>query len=189
MPNRASESSLIPHIGFSAPSGIGKTTLITRLVSVFRDRGLRPGYLKHAHHGFDLDTPGKDSYVVREAGASTVLVASPERWALLREAPGFSDGVEALLGRFDPEATDLVLIEGWHLGEFPRIAVHRRGIEFGSAGFDDPQLIAVATDAPEDVPGVLPLLPLNEPEAIVDFILNHPRLGLPECRARSDSAR
>ncbi|EIC23349.1 molybdopterin-guanine dinucleotide biosynthesis protein B [Thiorhodovibrio frisius] len=187
-------SRAVAHVGFAAPSGTGKTTLLTRLLPVLRARGLRLGYLKHAHHGFDLDTPGKDSYLLREAGASAVLIASSRRWALMQEGLPESERAEhraasatgqdaprlfdSLLSRFDPHVTDLVLIEGWHGASFPRIAVHRTASGLAFSRFDDPDLIAVATDAPEQVPGSLPKLALGEPEVIADFILNHPRVGL-----------
>ncbi|WPL14076.1 MULTISPECIES: molybdopterin-guanine dinucleotide biosynthesis protein B [Thiorhodovibrio] len=173
----------IAHVGFAAPSGTGKTTLLAQLVPVLRARGLRLGYLKHAHHGFDLDVPGKDSFRLRAAGAGSVLIASSQRWALLQEgfasgqqtgAPGF----EALLSHFDPELTDLILIEGWHGASFPRIAVHRLASGCAFSNFDDPDLIAVASDAPDQVPVNLPLLPLNQPEAIADFLLQNPRIGI-----------
>lgn len=190
----------IPHIGFSAPSGTGKTTLIARLAPLLQACGLRLGYLKHAHHGFDLDTPGKDSYLLREAGASTVLIASAQRWALLQEgrADGLPEdrlntvadgsppalaatpGLAALLARFDPATTDLVLIEGWHGASFPRIAIHRPSSGREHWHLDDPDVIAVATDAPEQLPASLkqPLLPLADLQQIADFILSHPRIGL-----------
>ncbi|WPL15906.1 Molybdenum cofactor biosynthesis adapter protein [Thiorhodovibrio winogradskyi] len=183
-------SQSVAHVGFAAPSGTGKTSLLTRLVPVLRARGLRLGYLKHAHHGFDLDTPGKDSYLLREAGASAVLIASARRWAFIQERvadephagqPETRDErppLDALLARFDADTTDLVLIEGWHGAPLPRIALHRRALGRAFLDFDDPDLIAVATDAPEQVPDTLPRLPLGEPGVIADFILNHPRIGL-----------
>ncbi|WP_200284489.1 molybdopterin-guanine dinucleotide biosynthesis protein B [Rhabdochromatium marinum] len=181
----------VAHVGFAAPSGTGKTTLISQLVPVLRARGLRLGYLKHAHHGFDLDTPGKDTYRLRAAGAASVLIASPERWAMLEEGgqpgPGAVPRFEALLSRFDAATTDLVLIEGWHGAAFPRIAVHRAASGREMRRLDDPDLIAIATDAPHQIPGNwpedLPRLPLNEPECIADFILNHPLMTLHRQRA------
>lgn len=185
-----SVSEVIAHLGFAAPSGTGKTTLLTRLVPLLRARGLRLGYLKHAHHGFDLDTPGKDTHRLREAGASAVLIASSRRWALMQEGPpeqpladaskaeGASSLLASLLSRFDRERTDLVLIEGWHGASFPRIAVHRPASGRELTGLDDPDLIAVASDVPDQVPGHLPVLPLDDPEHIADFILSHPRIGL-----------
>jgi molybdopterin-guanine dinucleotide biosynthesis protein B len=163
-----------PHVGFAAPSGTGKTTLLTRLVPILSARGLRLGYLKHAHHGFDLDTPGKDSHRLRTAGADAVLIASATRWALMQENADQSPGLYELLARFDAEHTDLVLIEGWHGDPYPKIAVHRPSAGREPLHFDDPDLIAVATEAPEQVPDTLPCLPLNEPERIADFILAHP---------------
>lgn len=176
----------IPHVGFAAPSGSGKTTLIARLVPLLRARGLRLGYLKHAHHGFDLDTPGKDSFLLREAGATAVLIASGQRWALMQEGlpesgePG-QGCFDALLDRFDPVTTDLILVEGWHGARFPRIGVHRPASGRVLADLDDPDLIAVATDAPEQLRLEVPLLPLGEPERIAELILGHPRIGLAGC--------
>lgn len=171
-----------PALGFVAPSGTGKTTLLTRLAAVLSARGLRLGYLKHAHHGFDLDTQGKDSYRLREAGAQRVLIASAARWALLQENDARQPipQLPELLAHFDPERIDLVLIEGWHgVSSYPKIAVHRPAAGREPQRFDDSDLIAVATDTPEQVPTSLPRLPLNDPERIADFILTHPSIRYP----------
>lgn len=164
----------IAHVGFAAPSGTGKTTLIAELVPVLRGRGLRLGYLKHAHHGFDLDRPGKDTYKLRAAGALSVLIASPERWAFMQEGRGRVPDLPALLARFDASETDLVLIEGWHGESYPKIAVHRPAAGRAALCLEDPDLIAIATDAPDRLSANLPLLPLGDPERIADFILDHP---------------
>ena len=163
---------LVPCLGFVAPSGMGKTTLLRRLVPLLCARGLRLGYLKHAHHGFDLDTPGKDSYELRRAGAARVLIASAARWALLAEnVASPPPSLDALLARFDAEALDLVLIEGFRAGPHPRIEVRRGTPAVPGDVAEDAQRIAIATDAvTAPVAGAPPWLPLDAPEAIAAFV-------------------
>ena len=111
-------------IGLAGWSGSGKTTLLTRLLPVLTGRGLRVSTLKHAHHNFDIDKPGKDSYEHRAAGAQQVLVASGHRWALMTELRGAPEpGLRELLGQFAP--VDLVVVEGWKFDPIPKIEVHR----------------------------------------------------------------
>ncbi len=160
---------LVPCIGFVAPSGTGKTTLLRALVPLLQARGLRLGYLKHAHHGFDLDTPGKDSHQLRAAGVEQVLIASDERWALLSEGM-LEPTLDALLPRFDAQRIDLVLAEGFRRSHYPKIEVHRAtsGAEFLYP--DDPDIIAIVADSPfYDLP--LPVLPLDQPAQIADYLL------------------
>jgi molybdopterin-guanine dinucleotide biosynthesis adapter protein len=165
----------LPVIGFVGWSGCGKTTLITALMPQLMRRGLRVAVLKHAHHGFDIDRPGKDSYRVREAGAVQVLVASRDRWVLMAEEKDRGPAephFEELLGRFDPTQVDLVLAEGFSTAAYPKIEVYRadRG-EPPKCWPDDPHLIALATDSPPPTPARLPVLDLNDPLAVAEFIL------------------
>jgi molybdopterin-guanine dinucleotide biosynthesis protein MobB len=158
-------------IGFVAPSGSGKTTLLRKLVPVLRERGLRIGYLKHAHHGFDLDVPGKDSYAIRESGAVQTLLASDERWALQTESPtkGQDPVLEEMLSRFDPDRVDLILVEGFKHAAYPKIEVHRGTLGKEPLYPEDPDILAVVTD--RSLEGEHPpVLPLEDPEAIADFI-------------------
>ncbi len=164
----------IPCVGFVAPSGSGKTTLLRKLVPVLRGRGLRVGYLKHAHHGFDIDHPGKDSFVIRAAGAEQVMVASDQRWALMQETPAGRPGFEELRARFDATfargSLDLLLVEGFHEQHFPKIEVHRGVIGKPPMYPNDPDVIAVATDAPLPGDEHPPELPIDDAEAIAGFI-------------------
>lgn len=162
----------IPVIGFVAPSGSGKTTLLRKLVPVLTGRGLRLGYLKHAHHTFDLDTPGKDSYAIREAGAVQTLLASRERWALQCERPdrGEDPVLAEMLALFDPARVDLILAEGFKHAAYPKIEIHRPTLGKAPLYPGDPDILAVACDGqlPGDHP---PELPLADPEAIAEFVL------------------
>jgi molybdopterin-guanine dinucleotide biosynthesis adapter protein len=167
----------IPVIGFVAPSGSGKTTLLRQLIPILKRGGLRLGYLKHAHHRFDLDRPGKDSFEVRAAGADQTLLASSQRWALQVEnpAPGADPDLGALLTHFASDQLDLVLAEGFKYAAYPKIEVHRVALGQLPLYPQDPDIIAVATDAdlPADLPADQhpPILRLDDPPAIADFIL------------------
>jgi len=167
----------IPALGFVAPSGSGKTTLLRKLVPVLRERGLRVGYLKHAHHSFDLDLPGKDSYEVRGAGADQTLLASTERWALQVEngVYGSDPDLQAMLERFDGDALDLVLVEGFKHAAFPKIEIHRTVVGQAPLYPEDPYIIAVATDSQLSGDQHPPALPLEDPEAIAEFVLDRLR--------------
>jgi molybdopterin-guanine dinucleotide biosynthesis protein B len=154
--------------GLTGWSGSGKTTLLTALLPLIVARGFSVSTVKHAHHGFDLDKPGKDSFRHREAGAREVLVASGVRWALMHELDGPEPTLPDLLSRMAP--VDLVLVEGFKANPHPKLEVHRP-----SAGSDPiwpgrADIVAVAADAA--LPGCDRLvLPLNDPPAIVDWVL------------------
>ena len=166
-------ASPIPVIGFVAPSGTGKTTLLQKLVPALRRRGRRIGYLKHAHHGFEVDRPGKDSFEIRAAGALQVLLASADLWVLqsVREASGPDPDLEEMLARFDPGQIDLILVEGFKFSAFPKLEVHRAGLGKPYLYPTDPDIRALITDGAPPVGAHPPLLPLGDPEAIADFIL------------------
>jgi len=161
-----------PVLGFSAFSGTGKTTLLTRLLPLLRERGLRIAVVKHAHHSFDLDQPGKDSYELRKAGAHQMVVTSRRRTAIIHEHG--DDGPEPrladALARVDPRGMDLVLVEGFKHEDFPKIELHRPALGQPLICADNPSVIAVASDEPVSLPRGLPLLDLNRPEAIAEFI-------------------
>ena len=164
-------------IGFIGYSNSGKTTLIEKLLPLFRARGLSVSAIKNAHHGFDMDRPGKDSYRYREAGAGQVLIATGERWALLTETPGGHATLDALLEQLDP--CDLVIIEGFKSeGHIPRIEVRRKAITDAPLFPHDPNVIAVAADHALACP--LPVLDIDDPDKIAAFILQ--RLSLPAQR-------
>lgn len=163
-------------MGFIGYSNTGKTTLIEKLIPIFRARGLRVSAVKHAHHGFDMDRPGKDSFRYREAGAGQVLIATSLRWALLTETPAQPASLEDLLARL--EACDLALIEGFKSeGAIPRIEVRRTTNTEPPIFPHDPNVIAVAADHP--VATTLPQLDLNDAVNIAGFIAQ--RLDLPAC--------
>lgn len=153
--------------GFAGWSGAGKTTLIEQVIPRLVARGLRVSLIKHAHHAFDIDKPGKDSYRHREAGASEVLIASDKRWVLMHElrgAPGPTlDEQVALLS-----PCDIVLVEGYKAAPIPKIEVHRPALGKPLLHPADPHIVAVAADAP--VSGPLPLLDLNRPDDVAAFL-------------------
>jgi len=152
----------------------GKTTLVERLVAEITGRGLTVSTIKHAHHGFDADHPGKDSYRHRAAGAAQVLVASPDRWALMSELRGAeTPSLAALLGRLDP--VDLVLVEGYKRDRHPKIEARRTATGQDLIAEADDTIEAVAADAP--LAGLaVPVFDLDDIRGVADFILG--RVGL-----------
>ena len=164
-----------PVLGFAGYSGSGKTTLAAGVVRALAEAGVRVAAVKHAHHSFDVDRPGKDSYELRRAGAVQTLVASRHRWALVTEArPGREPRVDELVDRLDWAAVDIVLVEGFKHAEFPKIAVGR-----GDAPVlvDDPFVVAVATPGAGGAggaranPRALPRLDLDRPDCVARFIV------------------
>jgi len=154
-------------IGIIGYSNTGKTTLIEKLIPLFTARGLRVAAIKNAHHGFDMDRPGKDSHRYREAGAAQVLIATSQRWALLTETPQRPATLEELLGELAP--CDLVIIEGFKSeGRIPRIEVRRRANTEPPIFPHDANVIAVATDQPLEA--ALPQLDLDDATKIAEFI-------------------
>lgn len=157
-------------LGFAAFSGTGKTTLLVRLIPLLAERGIRTALIKHAHHDFDIDIPGKDSYELRKAGARQVLVASSQRRALITETPGGPDpDLDTLVAGLDHDHIDLVLVEGFRHVPFPKIELHRAGLGHPLLFPEDASIIAVAADTGFNS-GDLPLLDINDPEAIAAFI-------------------
>ncbi|MFN3461113.1 MAG: molybdopterin-guanine dinucleotide biosynthesis protein B [Oceanibaculum sp.] len=158
-------------LGLAGWSGAGKTTLLARLIPELIGRGVSVSTMKHAHHAFDVDTPGKDSYVHREAGASEVMVASGKRWALMHELRDAAEpDIAALIRHMTP--VDLLLVEGFKSGPHDKLEIHRaaNGKPLLSAG--DATYVAVVSDGP--VPDTrLPVLDLNDVPAIADFVMAH----------------
>jgi molybdopterin-guanine dinucleotide biosynthesis protein B len=156
-------------IGFAGWSGSGKTTLITKVIPQLTARGLKVSTLKHAHHGFDLDQPGKDSFFHRAAGATEVIISSAKRFAILHELRDEPEwDLPALLGKISP--VDLVLVEGFKRDPFPKLEVHRAANGKPLLHPDDPHIIAVASDRP--LPrATVPVVDLNDTEAIVELLL------------------
>lgn len=161
--------------GFAGYSGSGKTTLIEKLIPRFVARGLRVSLIKHTHHGFDIDRPGKDSYRHREAGCQEVMVTSNQRWALMHElrgeaVPTLEDHVAVLA------PCDVVLVEGYRSWPMPKLEVFRPTVGHPPLFPQDPDIVAVASDAPVDTR--LPVLNINDGARIAEFVLRH--LGLAE---------
>jgi molybdopterin-guanine dinucleotide biosynthesis protein B len=156
--------------GFAGYSGAGKTTLIEQLIPRLIARGLSISLIKHAHHLFEIDRPGKDSYRHREAGASEVLITSDRRWVLMHELRGAPEpGLHEQLARLSP--CDLVLVEGYKLANIPKIEVHRAGRGMPLLHPSDPSIVAVASDVPLKTP--LPRLDLNDHDTIAEFVSEH----------------
>jgi molybdopterin-guanine dinucleotide biosynthesis protein B len=154
--------------GFAGFSGAGKTTLIERLIPRLVAAGLRVSLIKHAHHRFDIDKPGKDSWRHREAGASEVLIASDQRWALMHELRGEPEpDLQALLQRLSP--CDLVLVEGYKRAGIPKLEVHRTEIGKPLLSPQDPDILALASDVPIDC--ALPQFRLSDYDAITAFVI------------------
>lgn len=162
---------MIPVVAISARSGTGKTTLLKKLIPALCARGLRPGLIKHSHHNMDIDTPGKDSYELRKAGAAQTMVASPQRWALMTETPDEAPlNLAYLVSRMDHSTLDLVLVEGFKHEAVPKILLFR-----SNAGHDlseltlDEHVIAVASDVAVELE--VPVLDLNDVDGIAQFIV------------------
>jgi molybdopterin-guanine dinucleotide biosynthesis protein B len=158
-------------IGLAGWSGSGKTTLITKLIPCLIGRRVKVSTLKHAHHGFDLDQPGKDSFFHRAAGATEVVISSAKRWAILhelREEPEWDLG--ALVAKMSP--VDLVVVEGFKRDAFPKLEIHRAANGKPVIHPEDPHIVAVASDVALPQTN-LPVVDLNDIEAIADLLLKH----------------
>ncbi|MCE9845695.1 bifunctional molybdopterin-guanine dinucleotide biosynthesis adaptor protein MobB/molybdopterin molybdotransferase MoeA [Vibrio alginolyticus] len=162
----------IPILGFAAYSGTGKTTLLEALLPKLTEAGLRIGMLKHAHHNFDVDKPGKDSYRLRKAGASQMLIASRNRFALMTETPEAEAEFEYLLTRFDEGKLDVVLVEGCKNIAFPKIELHREEVGKPWLYPHDENIIAIASDTAE-LDSELPQMNINDLDAIAQFVLQY----------------
>jgi molybdopterin-guanine dinucleotide biosynthesis protein B len=161
--------------GLAGWSGSGKTTLLVRLIPALVARGLSVSTIKHAHHGFDVDRPGKDSHAHRLAGAREVMVSSANRFALMHELRGAPEPtVEELVARMSP--VDLLLIEGFKHHAHDKLEVHRPALGKPLLAPDDPRVVAVASDVP--LGGLpVPRLPLDDIEAIAGFVVDRCGLG------------
>ncbi len=157
-------------IGLAGWSGAGKTTLLARLIPELGRRGLSVSTLKHAHHAFDIDRPGKDSHTHRQAGARQVLVASANRWALMTELRGAPEpGLRDLIPRLDD--VDLVIVEGFKRDSHPKIEVFRAANTKPWLCQDDPMIRGVAADAP--APVALPQAGIDDIPGIADLVLRY----------------
>ena len=157
-------------LGFAGYSGSGKTTLLEKVIPLLQRRGLRVSVIKHAHHDFDIDRPGKDSFRHREAGAQEVMIASGYRWALMHELREKAEPtLEQLCARLSP--CDLVLVEGYKFSAIPKLEVYRTAAGHPPLYPDDPQIIAVVTDSREKLP--VPTLDIDAPQQVTDHILEY----------------
>ena len=158
-------------IGLAGWSGSGKTTLIKKVIPCLIARGLKVSTLKHAHHGFDLDQPGKDSFFHRAAGATEVIVSSAKRFAILHE---LREEVEwdlpALVAKMSP--VDLVLVEGYKRDAFPKLEIHRAANDKPLIHPEDPHIVAIASDVALPQARV-PVIDLDDIEAIADLLIKH----------------
>ncbi len=161
----------IPILGFAAASGTGKTTLLTQLLPLLKNAGLRVGLIKHSHHDFEIDHVGKDSFELRKAGATPVVLVSKYRRAVIEE---FENQIEPNLTEqialFNPTETDLILVEGFRHEAFAKIELHRTELNKPLLYLHDNHIIAIATDTV--LKTHLPQLNLNQPAEIADFILH-----------------
>lgn len=160
----------IPVLGFVATSGTGKTTLLSQVIPLLKNSGLKIGVIKHSHHNFELDHPGKDSFRLRHAGADSTIIVSRYRRAIITE---FSDIKEPELDeqiKLFTDPIDLILVEGFKQAPIPKIEVHR--VELGNPllYIDDPHIIAVASDRTLDLPEHLIQLNINNPHTVASFI-------------------
>jgi len=161
----------VPVLGFAAYSGTGKTTLLTKLIPILKDNGINIAMIKHAHHKFNMDIPGKDSYRLRKAGAKQMLVASSNRYALMVEHDFGDDPVFAeMLKLIDIRMADIILVEGFRHEAIPKIELHRPSLGKPLIFPKDKNVIAIASDEHDLIDTDLYRLPLNEPAAIADFI-------------------
>ena len=170
-------------LGFAAWSGTGKTTLLKQLIPALKARGLRLGVVKHAHHSFDIDTPGKDSYELRKAGADHMLIGSRARWALMVERD--SDGeprLDELLGHLSGEDLDLILVEGFKHERFAKIELHRPALQRPLLFPDDDSIIAIASDAQLTTPAGIPQLDLNRLPDLVEFVMEFIARNADSCK-------
>lgn len=166
--------SIVPVLGIVASgSNAGKTTLITQLIPEFAKRQIRVSVIKHAHHQFDIDHKGKDSYQIRESGAVQTLVASNQRWALMTEMTRTSDftdeaDLNTLLDQFNPNYADLILVEGFKHARIPKIEVYRIGLDRQLLATADKDIIAIASNV--QLHESVPTFDLSNISMIADFI-------------------
>ncbi len=162
----------IPIMGIvAAGNNAGKTTLITQLIPVLAKHQIRVSVIKHAHHQFDIDHKGKDSYQIREAGAVQTLIASNKRWALMTEIaqePNLTD----LIAQIDHRYADLILIEGFKQANIPKIEVHRPQLNMPLLATHDANIVAIASDTALKITHI-PVLDLNNIAAIASYLINY----------------
>ncbi len=166
------DNAQVPILGFAAFSGTGKTTLLVKTIPLLKQRGLRVGVIKHSHHSFEIDHPGKDSYELRKAGATPIMLVSHRRRATITEFTEDRDpALDDQIAQFNQTGLDLVLVEGFKREKFPKIELHRPSLGKPLLFPKDDSIIAVASDTPLDIPEDLTPLDINRPEDIAAFIV------------------
>lgn len=165
----------LPIMGFAAYSGTGKTTLLSKVIPLLREKGYRIGIIKHTHHNIDIDKPGKDSHVLREAGAAQTVVASRNRTAIIIEKPEANAEplLEDALKNLQPKHLDLVLVEGFKAAQFMKIELHREALNKPYLYPTDNNIIAIATDhalSDKSTASTITQLDINQPQQIANFI-------------------
>lgn len=165
----------LPLLGFAGFSGAGKTTLLTAVLPLLVQQGVRVGMIKHAHHNFDIDQPGKDSYLLRKAGAGQMLIASSKRWALMVEndAGDNDPDLDVLLEHLDQSRLDLILVEGFKHAAIPKIEVHRAGLGHPLLFTADRDIIALTCDEATQADPRITRLNINRPDEVAAFIVKH----------------
>lgn len=166
----------VPVIGFAGYSGSGKTTLISRLIPILRDSGLQSAVVKHAHHDFDIDTPGKDSYEIRKAGAAQIIVGSAHRWALITETDkGPEADLPTFLAQLNLSDTDVILVEGFRDIAFPKIELVRAAEARDAFYLRDDYVVAVASDEPLTAAPSIPSYSLQDTSGLAAFVVGYCR--------------
>lgn len=161
----------IPLLGFAAASGTGKTTLLTQLIPLLKAKNLQIGVIKHSHHNFEIDHEGKDSFRLRHAGATPMVLVSKHRRVIIEEVENqIEPTLENQIALFNPTETDLILVEGFRNAPFPKIELHRAELHKQFLHLNDSHIIAIASNTKLDTN--LPQLNLNEPAEIADFIIH-----------------
>ncbi|MGL4860898.1 MAG: molybdopterin-guanine dinucleotide biosynthesis protein MobB [Enterobacteriaceae bacterium] len=169
MATRLALKTITPLLGIAGYSGSGKTTLLKKLIPLLRQEGIRLALIKHTHHEMEIDTPGKDSYELRKAGAEQTIVASDLRWALITETPECAAlDLYYLASCLEHRDLDLILVEGFKHEPIPKIALYRSDTGRNYRDLIDQHVIALASDQPVDI--AVPWLDINQPEQVVQFI-------------------
>jgi len=163
----------LPILGFAAWSGTGKTTLLSQIIPLLKAKGLRIALIKHAHHSFDIDHPGKDSHILRKAGADEVVIASKHRIACVRETPSNQEepSLKDMLSVIQIDQVDLVMVEGFKMADIPKVELHRKRLNKPYLYPQDTNIIAIAEDSDTDIPGHgIKNLDLDQPEQVAAFV-------------------
>ena len=180
MTNKAANTSNIktPMIGFIARSGTGKTTLLKKIITAFKNRNINVAAIKHSHHDFEIDKPGKDSYELRSSGATQTIIVSPQRLAMIEEykTPRQDAHFNDCLKTINHNVIDLILVEGFKHENFPKLEIYRSDSSSTEKDYfypTDKNIMALVSDTTPEPQCPLPVLNINDPEQIVDFIIDN----------------